>query len=588
MEFFYTDERNAQIAISLLKAHNIRKVVASPGTTNVCFVASIQHDDYFQIYSAADERSAGYIACGLSAESGEPVVLSCTGATASRNYMPALTEAYYRKLPILVITSSRSNFQIGHNIDQVTDRTKLPNDVVKLSVQLPLIFNDEAEWGCIIAANKAMLELQHHGNGPVHINLETNYSSNFKVKALPYTPAIHRFTKEKDFPHLTAKKVAIMVGSHLRWYDELTSVVDEFCEIHNAVVLCDHTSNYKGKYRVLANLAAQQRSYESVIKNVDVMVHIGDVSASKYNINCKEVWRVNPDGELRDPYKKLKYVFETDEELFFAHYTKDEKIVTDKQFIDECSIENRKFQLLIEQLIPQLPFSNIWIASQLSKRLPQNSVLHLGIQNSLRSMNFFEIPDTILSYSNTGGFGIDGCLSATIGASLANEKQIFFCVLGDLAFFYDMNSLGNRHIGKNIRILLINNGLGTEFKIESNPAYVFGAETNDFIAAAGHYGSKSHVLVKHYAEDLGFEYITASNKNEFNNTIEYFASPEHKERPIIFEVFTDDKNENEALHKIRNIIKKEDSSKKAKTKEVIKDVLGERGINAIKKIVKNK
>ena len=180
-DFFYTDERNAQILISLLKSHGIKKVVASPGTTNICLVASLQQDSFFEIYSAADERSAGYIACGLSAESGEPVVLSCTGATASRNYMSALTEAYYRKLPILVITSSRSNFQIGHNIDQVTDRTVLPNDVAKLSVQLPLIYNnDEAEWGCVIAANKAILELSHHGNGPVHINLETNYSWNYR------------------------------------------------------------------------------------------------------------------------------------------------------------------------------------------------------------------------------------------------------------------------------------------------------------------------------------------------------------------------------------------------------------------------
>ena len=145
-DYYYTDERNAQIVISLLKAHGIKKIVASPGTTNICLVASLQQDPFFEIYSSADERSAGYIACGLSAESGEPVVLSCTGATASRNYMSALTEAYYRKLPILVITSSRSNFQIGHNIDQVTDRTVLPKDVAKLSVQLPLIFNnDEAE-----------------------------------------------------------------------------------------------------------------------------------------------------------------------------------------------------------------------------------------------------------------------------------------------------------------------------------------------------------------------------------------------------------------------------------------------------------
>lgn len=98
-------------------------MIASPGTTNACLVSSMQSDPFFEIYSAPEERSGAYMACGMAAESGEPVVLSCTGATASRNYMPALTEAFYRKLPILTVTSSRRNAYIGHNCDQVTDRT---------------------------------------------------------------------------------------------------------------------------------------------------------------------------------------------------------------------------------------------------------------------------------------------------------------------------------------------------------------------------------------------------------------------------------------------------------------------------------
>ena len=121
MSTYYTDERNAQILIALMKEHGIRKVIASPGTTNICLVASLQHDPYFQIFSSVDERSAAYMACGMAAESGEPVALSCTGATASRNYVPGLTEAFYRKLPVIAITSSQPNCRIGHNIAQVTE-----------------------------------------------------------------------------------------------------------------------------------------------------------------------------------------------------------------------------------------------------------------------------------------------------------------------------------------------------------------------------------------------------------------------------------------------------------------------------------
>lgn len=127
----YTSERNNQIVIELLKYHEIRKVVISPGGTNVSLVASIQNDSFFELYSSVDERSAAYLACGLSEESGEPVALSCTGATASRNYFPGLTEAYYRKLPILAITSTMPINKIGHNIPQVIDRTNVTNDVAK-------------------------------------------------------------------------------------------------------------------------------------------------------------------------------------------------------------------------------------------------------------------------------------------------------------------------------------------------------------------------------------------------------------------------------------------------------------------------
>ena len=116
--FHYTNERNVQIVIALLKAHGIRRVIVSPGTTNMTFVVSIQNDPWFQLWSSVDERSAAYIACGMAAETKEPVVISCTGATASRNYMPGLTEAYYRKLPVLAITSTRGNHKVGHLVDQ--------------------------------------------------------------------------------------------------------------------------------------------------------------------------------------------------------------------------------------------------------------------------------------------------------------------------------------------------------------------------------------------------------------------------------------------------------------------------------------
>ena len=196
--------------------------------------------------------------------------------------------------------------------------------------------------------------------------------------------------------------------------------------------------------------------------------------------------------------------------------------------------------------MPELPFGNIWVAKQTSAKLPSPAVLHLGILNSLRSWNMFKLPAGVETASNVGGFGIDGGLSSLIGASLANENKLYFGAFGDLAFFYDMNSLGNRHVGNNLRILLVNNGCGTEFKLRTHPCHAFGEEANAYMAAAGHYGNKSKDLVRHYAEDLGFKYLTASNKEEFNAVIDEFVNPDITQS-MIFEVFTDTEDESKAL-----------------------------------------
>lgn len=547
METKYTNERNVQIVLSLLKAHGIKKVIASPGGTNMTIVASMQQDPFFEIYSVVDERSAAYMACGLAAETGEVIVLSCTQATASRNYLPGLTEAFYRKLPILAITSGRSLSKVGHHMDQVIDRSVIPNDVAKLSVTIPTIKDKEDEWDCTIKANKAILELTRQGFGPVHINLPTTYSRDFSVKELPPVRIIKRINEGQEFPKLPQGNIGIFVGSHLRWSQELTNVVENFCSRNNAIVLCDHTSNYKGEYSVLFSLIEAQN--QSVFKkdDLDILIHIGEVSGSGY-YNAREVWRVSEDGEIRDTFQKLTYVFEMREESFFSHYIQESKSTTNHLH----STMKDKYNELYNK-IPELPFSNIWVAKKMAKLLPENSALHLAIRNSLRAWNFFEIPDSVLGYSNVGGFGIDGCVSSLIGSSLANHNKIHFGIFGDLAFFYDLNSLGIRYVNNNLRILLINNAGGQEFRNHNSMGSIFGDEADKYIAAGGHFGNKSNHLIKHYAEDLGFEYITASNKKDFENVYDRFLTQEITEKPILFEVFTCSNEEIDALKKISSL-----------------------------------
>lgn len=559
----YTNERNHQILIALLKAHRIRKVISSPGMTNSVFVGSIQNDSFFEIYSCVDERSAAYMACGLSLESGEPVVISCTGATAARNYMSGATEAYYSKLPILILTSSQPNRNIGQLFAQVTDRTSPPKDTCKISLELPTCNCKEDEWFCEVQANKALSELRRNGGGPVHINLITTYSYNEKTAltatTLPQTRSIFRLSSNDSFPSVEGTKNAIFVGSHKRWSSELIKGVEHFCEEYNAIVLCDHTSNYHGKYKIPFALGINQAPINKAnipAFEVDTLIHIGEITGEEGSprmIRSKQTWRVSEDGEIRDYFRNMAYIFEMSELEFFTKYTQSNNKSKNTSYYQECLTNYNQLIKQRNNFLDVIPFSNVWIAEKIAPTIPEKSTVVLSILNTLRTWNYAEFKNDVDVYSPVGGFGIDGASSMILGASLANPNKLYYGIMGDLAFFYDLNSLGNRHIGNNLRILLINNGIGFEFKKSYAMAYrLMGDEVDPYVAAAGHFGQQSTNLVKNYAENLGFEYLSASNKDEFEKSCKRFVISNATEKPIIFECFVDSKDESKALNIIHN------------------------------------
>ncbi|MBP3365701.1 MAG: 2-succinyl-5-enolpyruvyl-6-hydroxy-3-cyclohexene-1-carboxylate synthase [Treponema sp.] len=556
MNHYYTNEKNHQILISLLKQHGIKKIVASPGIANCVFIGSIQNDPFFHIYSCVDERSAAYIACGLALESGEPVVISCTGATASRNYMSGATEAFYSKLPILIVTSSQPTCRTGHLFAQVTDRTCPPKDTCKVSLELPLIDCEEDFWICEVNTNKAILELTRKGGGPAHLNLITPYKFSEEValthKECPNARLIKRSIVGDKLPQLIAEKVAVFVGSHKKWDAKTIELIEKFCESHNAVVLCDQTSNYFGKYRIFYPLVINQNFYNknnTPSYSVDILIHLGEVTGEENAprmIKSRETWRVSEDGDIRDYFRNMTCIFEMSEKDFFSYYQNgnDEK----NTYFDECIDTYKQFEKKLPALIERLPFSNVWIAQAIACLLPSNSTVVLSILNTLRSWNYAEFQKPMNVFSPVGGFGIDGATSMLIGCSLASPNKNCYLITGDLAFFYDLNALGNRHVGKNIRILLVNNGIGVEFKKSYSLAYrLLEDEVSPYVAAEGHFGNKSPLLVKHYAQDLGFEYICASNKEEFEIVYKKFASSEFSDKPILFECFVDSDDESLAL-----------------------------------------
>lgn len=576
----YTDEKNVLIIISLLKSFGINKVIASPGTTNVALVASMQSDSYFEMYSAVDERSAAYMACGLSAETNQPVVITCTGATASRNYLPGLTEAYYRKIPILAITASQPINRIGHHIAQVIDRTLMPKDTIKASFELPIVSNEDDFWECEIKVNMAINELFRAGGGPVHLNLPTVYSTNFETKNLPKVRTIKRIFPYSEFPDISADKIAVLIGGHKKWTKGEIEAIDNFCNNNNAAVFSEHSSNYRGKYWFSSGILTCQNN--NSIKDLvpDLVIDIGEINGETFNgkIVKNKVWRVSPDGEIRDRYRKLEFVFQMSEKNFFNNYCNNYKEKKDNTYFSKL----KELSDNLHKKVPEIPFSNVWIAYNMSKNIPQNSVIHFGILHSLRSWNLFQIPSTVLSDANSGGYGIDGCVSSLVGASLANPNKLYFGIIGDLAFFYDLNCIGNRHVGNNIRILLVNNGKGTEFRNFHNKAFQHGYKADDYIAAGGHFGNKSKYVVKDYVENFGFKYLTASSKSDFDRICDEFICSDISDKPIVLEAFTDNASENEAIYKMTFI----ESNLISDAKSAVKGILGKKGSKLLKKVIK--
>lgn len=581
----YSKNANVQMLISLLLAHNIHKVIVSPGGTHNEIVLGMQYNGNFELYSTVDERGAAYMAVGMATACNEPVCIVCTESVASRNYYPAITEAFYRQLPILAITGVHGYSKIGHLIPQVIDRSESPRDTFRLKVHLPEINNSNDIWESNILINKALLELKHHGGGPVHIDLpRSNEEPIYSEKELIQTRVIRRYIYGEGLPPISYKKIAIFIGTHQDFSEYQTEIIDRFCDIYNAAVFCGHTSGYKGKYRLLTNLVASQLSSYDIFNDIDLLIHIGSSAADTETLgrlHVKEVWRVNPDGEIRDTLKVLSCVFEMKEEQFFLNYCNCHTINHNNDFFQNC------LSLTSEIKVPlsELPFSNIYAAAQISKKFPANAFLFIGGSSTIRGWNKFDFPKSTITMGNMGTRGIDGVLSSFIGASFVYKEKICYCVLGDLTFFYDMNAIGNRDIGNNIRIMLVNNNGGGLFKSRENKQnLLLGEDVIDlYIAAAGHFGNQSSSLVKGYAESLGFEYLTASNKNEFDSVYERFVTPEKTNKPMLFELFTNSSDERKSFDIMANI----DVSIKGAAKQVAKKLLGQKGVNVAKKLLNN-
>ncbi len=574
----YTKIMNVQILVSLLKQHGIRHLVLSAGTRHVPLAHSVENDPFFHCYSVVDERSAGYYAIGLAKELGEPVAIACTSSTATCNYTPPVAEAFYQKVPLLVLTGDRDPYRLGQLEDQMINQVDMYKNFCRKCVNLPLVNNDYDVWYCQRLINEALLELRHQGGGPVQINFPINQTiediADASIPELPVYNMIRRYELSSPDEQWKAKvaelknyrRIMVICGSGAPLSAQDEKAMSDFAAKYNCVFATEPLSNIHCEGSLNTYLMAESITGK-VLKQIapDLMIFFGGNFISRLKNmmrgtqECKS-WVISEDGDIRDPFQNLSTVFECSPGHFFRYFAdhagsirNNKELYLDFQGIiskiklpdmgnlakqaNTFAINDAKYKQLPPpekaELLPENYISSMLAFSELAKRLPRNALMHLSILNSTRFMSMFPIDDSVAVYSNIGTDGIDGSMSTFFGQAAASNRPCYL-IIGDLSFFYDMNSLGIRNIKPNVHILLINNGGGAEFYYSMGPKLLPNIDTH---IAASH-GKRA----KEWVEANNFRYMEAKNAEEFANQIDAFASPQG-DRPVVFEVFTHKEND---------------------------------------------
>lgn len=580
----YTNIPGVQIIISLLKQHNIRHLVISPGTRNTALVHSVECDDFFKCYSVVDERSAGYFALGLSENLDVPVCVTCTAATATCNYMPAMKEAYERNIQLVALTADQDTYSKFHMGDQNIDQTNMFEGYVKYAVDVPKVLNDSDYWYFNRCVNEALLELNHNGKGPIQINYRMHYTLNelafFPETEIKATRKVTRYSlKDLNFKDLALeldnKKVIVFCGSDYTGNDKLKKEILKFKKKTGAVILADYYSNVIDDEVINPSILGDvygNRAYELLKPDIIIMLGSNIYAPIKYNAELFrfdiKTWQISVDGMLNDGFRNVSKLIEGSSEEFFINlnkHVKESNTNKDYYAIWKSAMDFIKFE--------DLGFTHMGVIKKFMEVLPNNSLMHMSVLDAIRISNYYKMPNNVKCFANIGADGIDGALSTFLGQA-NNTQELAFLLVGDLSLLYDMNAL-YQNVPNNVRILIINNYAGAEFHKN------FGLEkisTLNKHIAAGHNSNMA------YTEAMAnLKYITATNFEELTEGLKTLCK--NSEQPIILEVFTNADKDAKKLKSTWANNREYFITDKERFKRVINKILGPKTKHIIKKIL---
>lgn len=547
----YSNKKNVLQLVALLREYSIDHVVVSPGSRNAPIIQTLATNTDFHCFTVVDERSAAFFALGLIQKLQRPVAVCCTSGTALLNFGPAVAEAFYQQLPLLVISADRPAAWIGQMDGQTLPQPDIFNTLVKKSVQLPEPITEEDDWYCNRLINEALLELTHHGSGPVHINIPLSEPLfEFTVQELPAVRCIRyaggiasTFDRSEEFPEKwkQSNKRMILVGQ-LPPDPKIKEVLETIALKWDCVILAEHIANLHsdcviGNFDPLLYALPKERWDEFA---PDLLITFGGHVVSK---RIKQFlrkqhpaahWHLSSNGAVPDLFQSLTDVVEIDPVCFFIQLAS----MAEQFFLPESSkmgyssfwkAESIKLEEKANTYSESFPFSDLQVLKVFFPLLPANAALQLGNSSTIRNAQLFTLRPGIQFYCNRGTSGIEGSVSTAVGFA-AIHPDLTFLVVGDLSFFYDVNGLWNKQINNKLRILLVNNGGGEIFHLL--PGLNKADSLNEYISCR-----HTTTGAKEWAEAMGFKYLSASNEKELKENITTFVS-NASEKPLFLETIT--------------------------------------------------
>lgn len=533
----YSDKKNILQLVALLKAHNITQIVVCPGSRNAPIVHTLTNCEDFRCYTVTDERSAGFFAIGLALRLNTTVAVCCTSGSAVLNLQPAVSEAFYQRIPLVVITADRPAAWIGQMDGQTLPQPNVFGTLVKKSVNLPEIHTTEDEWYCNRLINEAILDTHFHEYGPVHINVPLSEPLfEFNTQELPKVRTIKRFSALEHSKELEDyireccryEKILIIAGQDNSVQESYPSSLFE-----RYTWFAEHLCNSIQNDKLIRNFDAALYAMTTEEKKTmapDVVITLGGHIVSK---RLKQYLRSNPpkehihvssDGAIADVFCSLTVAVEQNTSDFIRLLS----VATD----EHSTTYSDEWQYICDHIPePEFAYSEMSAIAALIHHLPKDSILHLANSSTVRYAQLFKISSPTTVCCNRGVNGIEGSLSTAIGYASANPKQLNFIIIGDLSFFYDMNALWNNNYNSNIRILLLNNGSGEIF--HSLPGLEMTTSSRRAITAIHATSGKG------WAEERGFEYICINDAISLEQNIKPFTANHASDKPILMEVYTD-------------------------------------------------